>query len=149
MYEESIRVPAMIYDPRLPESVKGFREQMVLNIDFAATVIDLAGLAVPESMQGQSLLPILRDPKAVGRKEWYYLHDVFSRAKGAPLPKCEGVRTGRWKYIHYMETDPVQEELFDLKQDPREQNNFTGNPEYAEILATLRSRCDELRKELR
>jgi hypothetical protein len=48
-----------------------------------------------------------------------------------------------------METDPVQEELFDLKQDPREQNNFTGNPEYAEILATLRSRCDELRKELR
>ncbi len=149
MYEESIRVPAMIYDPRLPEPVKGSREQMALNIDFTATVMDLAGLAVPESMQGQSLLPILRDPKAEGRKEWYYHHDVFSRAKGLPLPKCEGVRSERWKYIHYKETDPVQEELFDLKEDPREQNNLTGNPEYAAILLNLRSRCDELRKELK
>ena len=148
MYEESIRVPAMIYDPRLPESVNGSREQMALNIDFTATVLDLAGLPAPEAMQGQSLLPILKDPEVKGRKDWYYHHDIFSRAKGPPLPRCEGVRTERWKYIHYKDTDPVQEELFDLDDDPLEERNLASNPEYATVLNQLRSRNEALRNSL-
>jgi arylsulfatase A-like enzyme len=144
MYEESIRVPTMIYDPRLKETVKGKRDQMVLNIDLAATIIDLAALPVPKRMQGTSLVPVMKDPNTKGREEWYYHHDVYSRSTGKPLPKCEGVRTERWKYIRYKDTDPVQEELFDLKADSKQQNNLAGNPEYSAVLTTYRDRCSEL-----
>ena len=147
MYEESIRVPMMIYDPRLPQSTRGHeRDQMALNIDLTATILDLAGLPVPEAMQGVSLLPVLKDPQAKGREDWYYHHDVHTRSKGRPLPRCEGVRTERFKYIRYKETDPVEEELFDLEKDPREPSNLAGNPEYVARLKKLRDRCDELRE---
>jgi len=138
MYEESIRVPMMIYDPRLPKSVSGTRSQMALNYDLTATVMDLAGVPAPH-MEGRSLLPVMRDPDTEWRKDWYYHHDVFSRGKGK-LPKCEGVRTERWKYIRYKDTDPVQEELFDLQADPKEMNDLSSNPEYAGLLNRLRAR---------
>ena len=138
MYEESIRVPMMIYDPRLPKSLSGTRSQPALNIDLTATVMDVAGVPAPH-MDGISLMPILKDPAAQGREDWYYLHDVHTRAKGK-LPNCEGVRNERWKYIHYRDTDPVQEELFDLQADPKEMNDFSKNPEYAELLNKLRAR---------
>jgi len=138
MYEESIRVPMMIYDPRLPESVSGTRSQTALNYDLTATVMDLAGVPAPH-MEGRSLLPVMKDPDAAWREDWYYLHDVYSRGKGK-LPNCEGVRGERWKYIHYRGTDPVQEELFDLQADPKEMNDLSSNPEYAELLNKLRTR---------
>jgi len=147
MYEESIRVPMMIYDPRLPKSTSGTRSQMALNYDLAATIMDLADVPAPH-MQGKSLLPVMKDPNAEWRKDWYYHHDVFSRSKGRPLPRCEGVRTERWKYIHYLDTDPVEEELFDLQADPRETNNLCGHPEYTQILDQLRARNGELKAQL-
>jgi arylsulfatase A-like enzyme len=146
MYEESIRVPLMILDPRLPASTHGHRSQMALNIDIAPTIVAMAGLPVPDEMQGVDLSPILRDPKAAGRRDWYYEHDVGTASKGKPLPRCEGVRTEQWKYIRYKDTSPVQEELFDLKADPLEENNLAADPANAETLAKLRARCDELRK---
>ena len=112
MYEESIRVPMMICDPRLPKATRGTqRDQLALNIDLTATIMDIAGVPAPH-MQGVSLLPVLKDPDAKTRDDWYYHHDVHTRSKGAPLPKCEGVRTEQFKYIHYKDTDPIQEELF-------------------------------------
>ncbi|MBT3296762.1 MAG: sulfatase-like hydrolase/transferase [Verrucomicrobia bacterium] len=147
MYEESIRVPMMIYDPRLPKSVSGTRSQMALAYDLTATVMDLAGVPAPH-MNGKSLMPVIQDPKAEWREDWYYLHDVFSRSKGRPLPNCEGVRGERWKYIRYRKTDPVQEELFDIQADPKEMNNLAGSPEHAEILKRMRARNDELKREL-
>ena len=143
MYEESIRVPMMIYDPRLPKSLKGTRSQAALNIDLTATVMDVAGVPAPH-MDGISLMPILKDPAAQGREDWYYLHDVYSRGKGK-LPNCEGVRAERWKYIHYRDTDPVQEELFDIQADPKEMNDLSKNPEYAELLNKLRARNEEFK----
>lgn len=148
MYEESIRVPMMIYDPRLSDAVKGTRDQMALTLDLTATIMDLAGVPAPH-MQGMSLLPVMNDPKAKLRDEWYFHHDVHTRSKGKPLPMCEGVRTERWKYIRYKETDPVQEELFDLKSDPKEMNNLAGNSEYSAKLSELRDRCAELREPLK
>jgi arylsulfatase A-like enzyme len=138
MYEESIRVPMIVYDPRLPKSVNGTRSQMALNYDLTATVMDLAGVPAPH-MEGRSLLPVIKNPDATWREDWYYLHDVYSRGKGK-LPNCEGVRGERWKYIHYRGTDPVQEELFDLQADPKEMNDLSGNPEYAGLLNRLRAR---------
>ncbi|TSA32032.1 MAG: DUF4976 domain-containing protein [Verrucomicrobiaceae bacterium] len=152
MYEESIRVPLIIRDPRLSDSLHGRRGQMALNIDLAPTILAMAGLSVPPTMQGSDLQPILRDPNAGGRKDWYYEHDISGfedSAKGRPLPRCEGVRTERWKYIRYKDTNPVQEELFDLSSDPREEHNLVNDAKCAETLAALRARCDAYPASLR
>ncbi len=140
MYEESIRVPMMIYDPRLPKSVSGTRSQAALNYDLTATIMDLAGVPAPH-MEGRSLLPVMNNPGVEWREDWYYHHDVYSRS--GKLPTCEGVRTEQWKYIRYKDTDPVQEELFDIQADPKEMNDLHGNPEFAPILEKLRARTDE------
>ena len=142
MYEESIRVPLIIRDPRLPAALRGRRSQMALNIDLAPTILALAGLPAPAGMQGLDLQPVLRDPGAKGREAWYYEHDVAGVFKGRPLPRCEGVRTERWKYIRYKGTTPVEEELFDLRTDPLEEHNLVKDARHAETLAGLRSRCD-------
>jgi arylsulfatase A-like enzyme len=147
MYEESIRVPLMIRDPRLPISTVGHRSQMALNIDIAPTILSMAGVPVPKTMQGTDLSSILSDPQVPGREDWYYEHDVQSAKE--TLPRCEGVRTERWKYIHYLDTDPVQEELFDLQTDPLEQNNLVADPAHAEIVEKLRTRRDQYRVSLK
>lgn len=92
MYEESIHVPLIIRDPRLPQSTRGRRSQMALNIDLAPT-----------------LQPWLRNPKAKGRDDWYYEHTYNTDPPRKPIPKSEGVRTERWKYIRYTESQPPLE----------------------------------------
>ena len=149
MYEESIRVPLIIRDPRLPASTRGRRSQMALNIDIAPTIVALAGMPVHDRMQGMSLLPILRDPEATGRADWYYEHDCDTKSDGKPLPRCEGVRTDRWKYVRYKDTQPVQEELFDLQSDPLEEHNLATDATHTQTLAHMSARCDELRASLR
>lgn len=149
MYEESIRVPLIIRDPRLPAATRGRRAQMALNIDLAPTVLAMAGVPVPSGMQGMDLHPILRDANAKSREDWYYEH-VYSPDDGRrPIPKCEGVRTHRWKYIRYTDPSPPLEQLFDLQADPLEQTDLARDPAHAGTLATLRSRCDAYRKSLR
>jgi arylsulfatase A-like enzyme len=151
MYEESIRVPLIIRDPRLPAATRGRRTQTALNIDLAPTILSLAGVPVPAAMQGADLRPILRDGMAKGRDDWFYQFDVVgpSPRRDQPLPRCEGVHAGRWKYIRYLGTEPLQEELFDLGVDRHEEHNLVGRPEQARILADLRARCDEFRRQLR
>jgi arylsulfatase A-like enzyme len=149
MYEESIRVPLIIRDPRLPASTRGRRSQMALNIDLAPTILAMAGVPVPPVMQGVDLQPLLRDPKAKGRDDWYYEHTYNTQPPRKPIAKNEGVRTERWKYIRYTEPDPPLEQLFDLAADPHEERNLAGDAAHAGTLAKLRARCDECRKELK
>ncbi|MBM4155938.1 MAG: DUF4976 domain-containing protein [Lentisphaerae bacterium] len=149
MYEESIRVPLIVRDPRLPAAARGRRAQMALNIDIAPTMLAMAGVPVPAAMQGMDLRPILADPKTPGRADWYYEHDIQLVGGGKPLPRCEGVRSDRWKYTRYKDTEPAQEELFDLQADPREERNLAGDPAGAKTLASLRARCVELRAALK
>lgn len=66
---------------------------------------------------------------------------LFGRPK---IPKSEGVRTERWKYIRYFEQRPIYEELYDLENDPHEARNLAGNPRYVKELDQLRKRCDKL-----
>ena len=149
MYEESIRVPLIIRDPSLPPSQRGtHRKQMALNIDWAPTMLSYAGVKVPETMQGIDLNPILTNPAIQGRKDWFYEHDVYSASKGKPLPRCEGVRTERWKYVRYKNTRPVQEELFDLEKDSFEEYNLASDPKHKDILAKLRLRNDHYKRTL-
>jgi arylsulfatase A-like enzyme len=149
MYEESIHVPLIVRDPRLPASTRGRRTQMALNIDVAPTLLAMAGVPVPAGMQGMDLQPLLRDPKARGREEAYFEH-VFTRPPPQPItPKSEGVRTGRWKYVRYGDLKPPLEQLFDLIADPHEEKNLAQDPGQAGTLAKLRARCDEYRRTLK
>ena len=99
MYEESIHVPLIIRDPRLPVSTRGRRQQMALNIDPAPTIPAMVGEPPPAGMQGTDLQPLLRDATAQGREDWYYEHVYAPEPGRRAIPKSEGVRTERWKHI--------------------------------------------------
>jgi len=142
MYEESIRVPLIVFDPRSPSAVRGRTvDAMTLNIDIAPTLLDLAGERVPPRMQGRSLVPLLqgRVPRN-GRTEFFYEHHTRKDI----IPPSEGVRTERWKYIRWVESTPVVEELYDLAADPGEERNLAEFPEHAKTLAGLRERWRKL-----
>ncbi len=150
MYEESIRVPLIIRDPRLPGKLRGRRcTEMVLSIDLAPTMLALAGVPIPESMQGRDLMPLLHDQPVSWRDDWYYEHVYNTRPPRRPIAQCEGVRTKRWKYIRYPENEPPYEQLFDLDGDPREEHNLVSDPAHAPTVSQLRGRCDEYRQSLK
>jgi arylsulfatase A-like enzyme len=138
MYEESIRTPLIIRDPRLPASLRRQRiDKMVLNIDVAPTIIDLAGQPVPSPMQGRSLRPLMQQKPVKWRTEFFYEH-LYRH--GGKIPAIEGVRTDRWKYTRYIDTDPLYEELFDLANDPLEKRNLATEPAHRDTLEKLRAR---------
>lgn len=147
MWEEDIRVPLVIYDPRLPVDRRGAKtDQIVLNVDLGPTMLDLAGLPVPKAMQGRSLAPLLRgETPADWRKDFFYEHRTATKI----IPPCEGVRSDRWKYIRWVGCEPVVEELYDLQADPFEEHNLVGDAAFADQLASLRTRWAELRENLR
>jgi arylsulfatase A-like enzyme len=139
-HEASIRVPLLVYDPRLPAQGEGrVRREMALNIDIAPTLLALAGLDPSASMQGKSLLPLARGESPEWRTEFFYEH-LFEHPR---LPKMEGVRTDDWKYIRYLDTDPPVEELYDLRVDPQELDNLAGRPSWEPDLARLRQSWSE------
>lgn len=144
MYEESIRVPLIVVDPRLPRECHGaVRDELALNVDLAPTVLELAGVEIPDSYQGRSLVPLLHGATPAWRDDFFYEH----RTDIDRIPKSEGVRTARWKYARYIEQSPLYEELYDLERDPGEARNLAGEPEAAVELSRLRTRCDQLRAE--
>ena len=135
MHEESIRLPLIIHDPRLPQKLRGqVKDQIVLNIDIAPTICDLAGVKVPAAMQGKSLVPLLKGENPEWRQDFLYEHRFAHKA----IPQTEGVRNRRWKYTRYTSVEPVYEELFDLKTDPLEEHNLAGDPKYADQLILQR-----------
>ncbi len=146
MYEESIRIPLIIRDPRQPSGQRSKRvEQMALNIDLAPTMLDYAGLRIPERMQGKSLVPIVAGSTKELREDWYYEHFYEHRGRIRP---SEGVRTTEWKYIRYPKQDPPFEQLFHLSKDPHELRNLAQNSDYTATLARLRNRCNSYRQQL-
>ncbi len=136
--EESSRVPLMIYDPRAGAAGKGKRcRALTGNIDIAPTLLDLAGVAVPEGLDGRSLVPLLSDP-AGDVREQMALMNVWGKA---PM-SCLTAVTKRWKYTWwgYAEGMAPAEELFDLENDPLEMRNLAGETEYAKALEEMRAR---------
>ncbi len=146
MYEESLRDPLIIFDPREPASQGGRSENaMTLNIDFAPTILDVAGIAPPAGMQGRSLLPLVANQHpADWRTQFFYEHHFAPKI----LPPSEGVRTERWSYIRWVDEKPPREELYDLKADPLEGHNLATDREHARTLAQLRARWQKYRDEL-
>jgi arylsulfatase A-like enzyme len=142
-FEESLRVPLVIYDPRVPEAKRGrVISQMALNMDVTATIVDAAGVAVPKSYQGQSLMPFVRDQKVGQWRTDFFCEHLMENES---IPKYEGVRGKRYVYARYFQNMPEGEFLHDLKKDPMQLKNLVKDPQYADALATMRKRCDELR----
>ena len=138
MYENSIRVPLVVYDPRV--NLHQDITDMALNVDVPSTIVDLAGVVAPESWHGQSLMPIVRkEVNALGR-DTILIEHIWDFSE---IPPSEGVRTKDWKYFRYI-NDKSIEELYILNDDPQEVNNLIGQAEYQNVAAALRSKCDQL-----
>jgi arylsulfatase A-like enzyme len=146
-YEESIRVPLIVYDPRLPKGQRGRTvDAMALNLDMAPTLLDYADVKAAEKMQGRSLRPLVEGAKSAApwRTEWFYEHLTLPMR----ILPSEGVRTERWKYFRWVGVEPAVEELYDLANDPLEEHNLAAKPEHGKTLSELRERWRRLRQEL-
>ncbi len=123
-YEEVVRVPCIVRAPGIVPDPGSLREQMSCEIDIAPTLLELAGIPVPANMDGRSLLPLLRNPGAAGRKAFMI---QFKRYYPENTPSFTAVRTERYKYVAFeRERYPW---LFDLERDPREEKNLYPTPE--------------------
>lgn len=144
MYEPSIRIPMIMRWPgHIPAGTS--RDEMVLNVDVAQTLLDVSGLPAPATMQGRSFLPLAEGRKlADWRKDWlyeYYEYPAYENVK-----PHRGIRTERYKLIHFF-LEPQEFELYDLQVDPNEDHNLYGEPGMEAITAELKNRLAELRRE--
>jgi len=145
-YEESIRVPLLIHDPRSSANTRGVdRRELVLNIDLAPTILSWAGLAIPQAMQGRSLVPLVEGRSVAWREDFY--HEFTWTADGRIAPS-EGIRSTRWKYNRYFSQTPIAEQLFDLENDPGETTDLSGNPDYCRLLDEMRAAVERHRAAL-
>ncbi|MGY8654467.1 MAG: sulfatase-like hydrolase/transferase [Verrucomicrobiia bacterium] len=136
-YEESLRVPMIISDPRVPKARRGqVTDALALNLDLPATFLDWAGVNVPKRYQGHSLKPVVEKGKpSTWRTETFHEHfAVRSR-----IPSFEGLRNENYKYVRYFDYDN-HEFLHDLKNDPDELTNLAGDPKHARVLKAMRDR---------
>ena len=142
MHEPSIRVPLQVrYPKRIPAGT--VREEMVLDIDLAPTFLDLAGLPIPSHMQGKSVLPLAKQADPGFRKDWLYEYYEYPNPENVAVHR--GIRTDRYKLIHYYKDDPEAFELYDLEKDPKETQNLYGLPEHAALEGHLMERLEALR----
>ncbi len=175
LFEEDVHIPLVVYDPRLPAEARGqVRQEMVAVPDLAPTVMELTGASVPETMQGTSLVPLIRGESVPWREE-LFLEQQLDRQD---YPRSEAVRTAEWKYIRYFRRNedptprldgthetfddyteclfstlngeqPVYEELYHLKEDPSETINLAMSSEHTDTLAHFRRRILELGRQAR
>lgn len=146
MYEESFRTPFLAKWPGViePESVN---TDLVQNIDFAETFLDLAGVDIPTDMQGKSLVPLLNGQTPVDWRDKLYYH-YYEYPGTHSVRRHEGVFTGRYKLIRFYGVgvpEGEEWELFDLEKDPKELKSEYNNPEYASIVTKLKKGLQELR----
>ncbi|MFY0650554.1 MAG: sulfatase-like hydrolase/transferase [Cyclobacteriaceae bacterium] len=142
MYDNSVRVPLIIYDPRNAKHQDV--DEMALNIDVPATMLDLAGIEQPETWQGKSLMPIVSGKTNDIKRDTVLIEHLWEFEH---IPPSEGVRTDEWKYFRYV-NDKSSEELYNLKKDPREIKNLAGSKKYRGVLTKLRKKTDQLILEL-
>ncbi len=146
-HQESIRVPLIIHDPRMPESLRGTtNDGFTLNVDLAPTILAAAGIPAPEGMQGRDIAPLyLAGEKPEWRDGFFYEHATIKNS--GFIPSSEALVRKGWKYFYWPEFK--REQLFNIDADPTEENDLASNPEYAARLAEMRGRFAELKAEAR
>lgn len=143
MYEESLRMPLVVRFPgHIPAA--SVNNDFVLNLDFAPTILELAGVPVPQDMQGQSFYRILGGREIEGWRESIYYH-YYEYPAVHMVKRHYGVRTKRYKLIHFYH-DIDAWELYDLQQDPHEVNNVYSSPAYSDELRRLRAELVRLQR---
>lgn len=142
-HQESIRVPLLVRDPRLPAARRGTtNDELVLSVDVAPTLLAAAGIAAPAGMQGEDLAPLyLATTPPPWRDAFYYEHPTLQSATF--IPASAALVQKDWKYLWWPEHEV--EQLFDLRADPREEHDLAADPAQAERLAALRTRFRALR----
>lgn len=167
LYDPSIRVPMVVYDPRMKQKKADESHELVALVDIAPTLLDLTQTAIPDEMQGHSLKTLMQASDEEKEKpEWrqeIFLENMMTIQN---YPRIEGIRTHKWKYIRYFDKKKDQlyadmsvasihgekaiyEELFDLENDPQETTNLISEPIYADIVQHLRNRNASLVKKYR
>jgi arylsulfatase A-like enzyme len=141
MYEESVKVPFFIYDPRMPDESRGkILEQIVANIDVAPTILDLAGIEVPSFMDGKSISGLLTNPNQNFRDHLFLEHLYGHGKKQQHIERSRAVRTKHLKYINYSDqTGPLSEELYNIIDDPLEMKNLSTQEANSSDLKQMRS----------
>jgi arylsulfatase A-like enzyme len=135
MYDPSIRIPLIIYDPRMPNKSRTVSD-MVLNIDITKSILDFAGIKSPGNYQGESLKPYLNRPAYSLQRDFILIEHLW---KLPDIPSSEGIRTDKWKYFRYRFIN-APEELYDLKKDPLETKNLAQEQSHQKILRKLRNK---------
>jgi N-acetylglucosamine-6-sulfatase len=141
-YEESIRIPLFMRWPKLIKAGSAI-DQFALNIDIAPTLLEIGGAPPPKEIHGRSLVPLLRGEKVPWRHSFlieYFSDKVFPRMSKMGY---QAIRDERWKYIHYVDLDGMNE-LYDLKADPYEMNNLAGLSQAGETVGQMRAKLAQL-----
>ena len=137
-----MRTPLVMRLPdNMKQKAKGEITEMVQNIDYAPTFLDLAGAEIPSDIQGVSLLPLLKGEKPSDWRKSLYYH-FYEYPAEHMVKRHYGVRTERYKLIHFY-NDIDEWELYDLQEDPKEMNNLFGKEGYEEVTKELK---EELKK---
>ena len=146
MYEESYKTPLLV---SYPNGIKAgtTSDAMTMNLDFGPTMLDMAGVEIPEEMQGKSLRAVLTsggtEPDDWRQSTYYH---YFEYPGVHDVKRHYGVRTKRYKLIHFY-NDIDEWELYDLDQDPKEMKSVYGDPAYAEIQQDLHEELKRLQRE--
>ena len=143
MYEESLHTPLLVRWPNLVKP-RSKNVNLVSNLDFAQTFLDIAGADQPQDMQGSSLLPLLRGKTPTDWRKTHYYH--YYEAGGHGVPVHYGVTDGRSKLIRFPDEKLDAWEFFDLKKDPQEMNSLYSDSKYAKTIAGMKRELVRLRK---
>lgn len=140
IYEESMRQPLIVHWPEGIEA-GSVNKQLVQNLDLAPTILDLAGVSIPNDMQGRSLVPLFKGDNPEWRDAVYY-HYYEGSNRVHSVAKHYGIRTQNYTIAHYYEDD--EWELFDMQEDPEQLNSVYGDPEYSDVQKRLKQKLEEV-----
>ncbi len=142
-FEESIRVPLIIYDPRMDKAKHGqTNDDFTLNIDLAPTILSATGCPIPKTMQGRDIAPLyLAAEKPAWRTEFFYEHATIKNKDF--IPASQGLVRKDYKYMFWPDWDT--EQLFDVANDPLEENDLIKDPAQKDRLVEMRARFNELK----
>jgi arylsulfatase A-like enzyme len=143
MYEESLKMPFIVHWPGVTEA--GSRDQhLVQNIDYAPTFLEIAGVAIPDDIQGESLVPLLRGASPGDWRTSIYYH-YYEFPSVHMVPRHYGIRTERYKLMHFYQFGE-EWELYDLKKDPDELTNIYGKARNASLVEKLKGQLRSLQE---
>ena len=142
MYEESFKMPLIVSWPGVTKP-GAVNSDLVQNLDYAETFLDVAGARIPDDMQGESLVPLLKGERVDWRDAVYYHYYEFPSVH--MVARHYGVRDHRYKLIHFYQFN--EWELYDLEKDPDELNNVYAKPEYAKEVDRLKRKLKQLRQQ--